>query len=222
MTARKLSDEFIEALQALFEWLETEQVPGTAIGGIAVSLIAQPRMTQDIDAVVWLEESCWETFIESGRKYWITARINDAFEFAKQSRVLLLKHEPSGISIDISLGGLEFEREMIERAVRLKLGGMTIKVPTPEDLVITKAIAQRPKDLADIDAIVSTVPDLDTERIRSWVGKFAGALEMPEIVDYVEKVLRQYSAHENLIQNSSQTAKKGSQTPKKARRKKKS
>lgn len=38
---------------------------------------------------------------------------------------------------------------------------------TPEDLVITKAVAQRPKDLADIDAIISAVPNLDSDRVRS-------------------------------------------------------
>src|SRR5262245_39958709 len=171
MTAHNLSDEFIVTLQALFEWLESERVPGTAIGGVAVSLIAQPRVTQDIDIVIWLEERRWKTFILSGRKYGIIPRISDAFDFAKQSRVLLLKHETSDISIDVSLGGLEFEREMIERAISLDLGGLRMKVPTPEDLLITKAVAQRPKDLADIDAIVAAVPNLDIVRVRDWVRK---------------------------------------------------
>ena len=193
MTAHNLTDEFIVTLQSLFEWLETEHVPGTTIGGVAVSLIAQPRVTQDIDIVIWLEERRWKNFILSGRKYGIIPRISDAFDFARQSRVLLLKHEASGISIDVSLGGLEFEREMIERAIRLDLGGLTIKVPTPEDLLITKAVAQRPKDMADIDAIVLAAPNLDIVRVRDWIRKFAEALDMPEMVDNVEKVLRYHS-----------------------------
>ncbi|MCI0390253.1 MAG: nucleotidyltransferase [Acidobacteria bacterium] len=213
MAADKLSDEFILALQALFEWLEAEQVPGASIGGVAVSLIAQPRVTQDIDVLVWLEESRWETFIQSGRKYGIVPRINDALDFARQSRVLLLNHEPSSISIDVSLGALEFERELIERAVTLELGGLTMKVPTPEDLVITKAVAQRPKDLADIDAIASAVPDLDADRVRRWVRQFAEVLEMPGIADNIENVLRQHSA---LVNPPPRTK----QTQKKARRKK--
>src|SRR5215475_14868931 len=37
--------------QAEFEWLETEEVPGTAIGGIAVSLIAQPEMADRVEKI---------------------------------------------------------------------------------------------------------------------------------------------------------------------------
>ena len=56
MADQNLSDEFFIALQSLFDWFETEGVPGTSIGGVAVSFLAQPRITQDIDAVIWLEE----------------------------------------------------------------------------------------------------------------------------------------------------------------------
>lgn len=210
MTEQTLSDEFIQTLQSLFDWFGAEGVPGTSIGGVAVSLLAQPRVTQDIDA---LAEDRWESFLESGKKFGIVPRISDALDFARRTRVLLLKNERPGINIDISMGGLEFEREMIERAVTLRLGQLTLKVPTPEDLVITKAVAQRPKDLADIDAIVSTTPTLDTERVRYWVKQFADALEMPEIADNVEKVLRHYLAPPK------QPARK-KPTPKKTRRKK--
>ncbi|MFN0084267.1 MAG: nucleotidyl transferase AbiEii/AbiGii toxin family protein [Blastocatellia bacterium] len=190
----KLPDPFIEALRSLFEWLDAERTPGTSIGGVAVSLIAQPRATQDIDAVIWLEERAWESFLETGKAHGIIQRISDALDFARKSRVLLLKHETSGISIDLSLGGLEFEREMIERSKKLIVGGLAIRVPTPEDLVITKAVAQRPKDLADIDAILSVTPDLDTTRVLYWVQQFADALEMPEIADNLEKILHYHSA----------------------------
>ncbi|MEP7273110.1 MAG: nucleotidyl transferase AbiEii/AbiGii toxin family protein [Acidobacteriota bacterium] len=197
MAARKLSEDFILALQSVFGWLSAEGVPGSCIGGVAVSLIAQPRTTQDIDLVIWLDEKRWESFVETGERHDITPRITDAVDFARQVRVLLLRHDSTGINLDISLGALEFERELIERAVTLKMGDLTITVPTPEDLIITKAVAQRPKDLADIDAIVSVTPHLDTQRIRHWVGQFAETLEMPEIVDSVEKVLRYYSTAGN-------------------------
>jgi|SRR5215813_10635736 len=94
----KLPDQFIETLQALFDWLEAEGVPGTCIGGVAVSLLAQPRATQDIDAVIWLEEQHWKSFLDSGEKYAIVPRISDALDFVRKTRVLLLKHQSSGIS----------------------------------------------------------------------------------------------------------------------------
>lgn len=193
MNDRKLPELFPEALRSLFEWLDAEGTPSATIGGVAVSLLAQPRMTQDIDVVIWLEEPAWESFLESGKKHGIIQRISDALEFARKSRVFLLKHEPSGINIDLSLGGLEFEREMIEKSTKLLVGGLSIRVPTPEDLIITKAVAQRPKDLADIDAILAAAPDLDLARIRYWVQQFADALEMPDIAASLEMKLRHHS-----------------------------
>jgi 3-oxoacyl-[acyl-carrier-protein] synthase III len=56
--------------------------------------------------------------------------------------------------------------------------------------VITKAVAQRPQGLADIDAIVRTTATLDHERIRHWVRQFAEVLEMPEIAASVEARLQ--------------------------------
>jgi len=76
---------------------------------------------------------------------------------------------------------LPFESELIDRSEIVRIGGLAVRLPTPEDLIIMKAIAQRPKDLEDIRAISASHPDLDTERIRSWVEQFREALEQPDL-----------------------------------------
>lgn len=189
---RNWAEGFLAALQALTDWLDAEQVPHTVIGAVAVSLIAQPRTTHDIDVVVWLEANRWEAFLQAGAQHGVAPRITDALGFAVRARVFLLRHETSGVSIDISCGALEFEREMIQRASIVRIGELTLKVPTPEDLIITKAVAQRPKDIADIESILSVQQNLDLERIRYWIGEFASALEMPEMQETVERLLRQH------------------------------
>ena len=60
-------------------------------------------------------------------------------------------------------------------------GGVVARVPTPEDLVIMKAVARRYKDFDDICAIVKKYPKLDRTRIQKKVREFAEALDMPEI-----------------------------------------
>ena len=190
MPDRTLPAAFIATLEALTDWLDAEQVPYTIIGGVAVSLIAQPRATHDVDTAIWLGEEQWESFFHAGEDRGFHSRLTDALEFAVRARVLLLRHQRSGISIDLSLCALPFEREMIERAVTLEIGGLKLKVPTPEDLIITKAVAQRPKDIADIEAIVNVHQNLDFPYIRHWVREFADALEMPELLEHLEKILR--------------------------------
>ena len=62
---------------------------------------------------------------------------------------------------------------------------MRIHLPTPEDLIIMKAVAHRPKDWLDIQGIIQSHPDLDRRRIREWVTQFAELLEMPELWDAI-------------------------------------
>jgi hypothetical protein len=111
-------------------------------------------------------------------------------EFAKKSRVLLLRHSASGASIDIILGVLPFEEEVVERSRVYDAGILSLRLPTPEDLIIMKAIAQRPKDLIDIQTIIDSHPDLDVSRIEQWVKSFAAAREMPDLWTDIEKMFK--------------------------------
>jgi predicted nucleotidyltransferase len=62
---------------------------------------------------------------------------------------------------------------MIDRAQTVDIGSLRARVATPEDLIITKAVASRPKDLADIELILEVHSDLNLERVRHWVHEFA-------------------------------------------------
>lgn len=188
-SAIKLPSPLLESLRDLVIWLDAEKIQQVVIGGVAVALIAQPRMTEDIDAVISLDTDLLESFLLTASSYGFAPRINDAADFARRRRVILLQHQPTGVNVDLSCGILPFEEEMILRARSLTIGSLKIKVATPEDLVVTKAIAHRPKDIADIEAILNIEQNLDLERIRFWVSQFAEALEMPELMEDLEKLL---------------------------------
>ncbi len=190
--ARKteIPSEFVLALQDLLRWLEATQTPYVTIGGVGVSLVAGARATKDIDALLWLDTDGVESFLQTGATYGFLPRISDAAEFARARRVLLLQHQPTGVTVDLSCGTLPFENEAIARARTLTIGSLKLKVATPEDLIIMKAIAHRPRDIADIEAILNIESNLDLDRIRHWVSQFANTLEMPELLEDLEKILR--------------------------------
>jgi predicted nucleotidyltransferase len=170
----------IEAVQRLLARFDDR---GIIIGGIAVGFLGKPRLTEDVDALFLLSVSDIPKFLETARLVNIQPRIPNAEDFARKYRVLLLQHSPTQTNIDISLGILPFEIEMVERGIVRSIKSLSIRLPTPEDLIIMKAIAHRPKDLEDIRTIIAKNPNLDTDRIKQWVRSFGDILEAPNLWD---------------------------------------
>lgn len=101
-------DRLIRPLAALMGWFEHSRIRAAIIGGVAVSLRAKPRLAEAIYAVVLerIPSLCWKAL----------RRVADAIEFALRTRVLLLRHAPTGIDVDVSLGALPFEEEVVDRS----------------------------------------------------------------------------------------------------------
>jgi len=154
---------------------------GMIIGGIAASLLGRPRLTADVDAVMLLSLEDLPELISAAEKVGLDPRLEDAEEFARRHRVLLLHHSASGINVDISLGMLPFEEEAVDRSTVHMIGDLSLRLPTPEDLIIFKAVAHRPQVLLDIQALIEVNPDLDRAWIERWLRQFARALDMPEL-----------------------------------------
>lgn len=179
-----------DALRAVSRWILEESIPGVIVGGVAASLLGRPRLTRDVDAVILYDEAGWDRLLESAARYQLMPRSQDPRGFATRTRMLLLIHTPTNVTVDISLGGLSFEREMIERRLVLEVEGMKIPVTTPEDLLIMKALARRPNDLVDIETVLDANPEADLDRVRRWLREFASALDMPDIHEGFEQLLR--------------------------------
>lgn len=189
MIEKAISDKMAQALADLCFWLNSQHIPYTLIGGVAISLVAQPRATQDIDALIWLEEEKWRDMINKSAAFNFKGRIADVEEFARTTRVLLMRHVTSGISIDLSCGALSFELQAIERSRKVEIAQIVLNVSSPEDLIIMKAVARRARDIADIESIISTHPDLDNDYIFYWAKEFAAALDQPDIFTQLKKLL---------------------------------
>ncbi|MFN8489042.1 MAG: nucleotidyl transferase AbiEii/AbiGii toxin family protein [Caldilineaceae bacterium] len=182
--------EFESPLAALQRLLRQFANQGVIIGGVAVSLLAEPRYTADADAVILLNAEDLPHLLAVAKLEGFTPRIENAEQFARRNRVLLLQHTESAVNVDISLGVLPFEVEMVERATLYQAGSLELPLPTPEDLIVMKAVAHRPKDMLDIQALIARYPKLDRKRIQFWIEQFAEALETPELWTDVARLLR--------------------------------
>ena len=112
-------------------------------------------------------------------------RIPDAREFALQNRVLLLKSQDN-IGIDIALGALPFEEQCVARSRKIEmLPGVSLRLCTPEDLIVLKSFASRVRDWEDVRGILvrQGAENLDWKYILKELEVLAELKQEPEIVE---------------------------------------
>lgn len=185
------------------------------VGGIAASILGRPRATRDIDALAVARDDQWTQLLGSSEAHGIVPRIENPLEFARRTRVLLLRHTESGIDVDIILGGLPFEAEAVSRATAHDLSGVRVRLPQVEDLLIMKAIAHRPQDLRDIEGLLDVFPTANVESVRRWLREFAAAAELPDLPEEFEKLLAQRKPRSPSASDTAKSAGKSAHRKKK-------
>jgi hypothetical protein len=177
------------AAVAVFRVFESLGERACLIGGLAVQRWGQPRATQDVDVTVLVPFGGEGPLVDRLLAHF-RPRDADARAFALSRRVLLVS-APNHVNVDISLAGLPFEAEVLDRATRWRVvDGVALVTCSAEDLVIYKLIAARPQDLADVDSVVRRQgARLDIERIRRWGREFAELKEEPDLLAPFEAAL---------------------------------
>ncbi len=188
MSAGRLSP-LMAALGAVQQLLERYDDRGLVVGGVAASLLGSARYTGDVNVMLILSTTRLGELLAETGQLGFAPRIQDAEDFARRHRVLLLRHIESGTAVDLILGMLPFEVEAVARGVKSGVGAVQVRLPTPEDLIIMKAVAGRDKDMADIAAVAEKFQQLDRHRIERWVRLFADALELPDLWSRVAALL---------------------------------
>lgn len=158
------------------------------IGGLALQRWGEPRETIDVDVTLLTGFGNEETFIRTILS-WYEPRVPDAISFALLNRVVLVQ-APSGVGIDIALGGLPFEELAVERATPYEfMPGVFLRTASAEDLIVMKAFAARPKDWVDVEAIIiRQAKNLDWPYIRGQLGPLVELKGEPEIMSRLESL----------------------------------
>jgi Nucleotidyl transferase AbiEii toxin, Type IV TA system len=151
------------------------------VGGVAVSLVSTPRFTADVDAVLLDIDDRLEWLIDELKNAGYESRASDPIAFARRTRVLTMR-DKNGVGIDLMLGLLPFDIDLVSRAVTATLSDLsTVPVASPTHLVVIKAIAWRPRDVEDIRQLVSVNPGVDWSSAVSTFAEYAELLEVPVV-----------------------------------------
>lgn len=183
------SQRLEKALADLASALNATGVPWMVIGGIAVIARGVRRMTTDIDATVRGDQADIGSLVRALAKKRIVPRIDNAERFASESLVLLLRHAPTGVEFDVSMAWTDFEHAAIAASSVAAFGVVKAPMARPEDLIVFKAIAGRPKDIEDAAALLVLYPKLDRNWLRGRVSQLAALADEPELATGLETAI---------------------------------
>jgi hypothetical protein len=156
-------------------------------GAQAVIVWGRPRLTADVDVTVALAPAEVERILPPLEAASFDPRPEHPSDFVLKTRILPLIHQPTGIPVDLVFAGPGLEMEFLENAREIDISGLEIPVISPEDLVIAKVLAGRPKDMEDAESVVAEQADaLDLGRIRHWLGRLEEALDRRDLLPEVE------------------------------------
>jgi hypothetical protein len=155
-------------------------------GAQAAILYGAARFTEDFDVTVEIGTTETSTLVAALENQGFTPRVRDA-GFIEQTRVIPFLHESTKTPVDVVLAGPGIEEVFFDGIRLIEIEGETIPVASPEDLVVMKVLAGRPKDLEDVVAILAAQENFDASRTRQLLELLEQALDQSDLLPTFER-----------------------------------
>jgi hypothetical protein len=148
-------------------------------GAQAVSFHGFPRTTADLDLTIELGERSIQTVIAALVKAGFTPRFTDP-GIITSTRVIPVVHATSKYPLDLVLAGQGLEEQFLDEVIIHKLGRTSIPVLSIENLIVTKLLAARPKDLEDIRELIA-IREVDHAKVEALLATLEDALDQNDL-----------------------------------------
>jgi hypothetical protein len=170
------------ALANLSAWLTEHEIGHMVIGGFAATIWGEPRFTRDLNVTVSVPSESLRPTIELMISAF-PSLASDPLKFVTETRVLPIM--VGSVPVYLVFAALPYEEEAIGRARLIKLTSGTLPICAPEDLILHKIAAQRPKDYEDIEGVFRyRHAELDYGYLDPRVEELADALSDRNMLDW--------------------------------------
>lgn len=140
-------------LKQLLSEFNRNNVKYVVIGGYAVFIHAQPRMTKDLDVFI---ESSSENAIATYKALAEFGAPLAGFtleDFSDGRTVSRFGNPPICFEVIQRIDGLDFQTAYANSQIVMTDGDLPVRYISPDDLIATKLAAGRDQDLADVTAV---------------------------------------------------------------------
>jgi len=183
---------FQNLLKKIARSLEKTSIPYMVIGGQAVLLYGEPRLTKDIDITLGIGISELDRVMKVVAGLKLNILVDKVDDFVKKTMVLPVIDKKYGIRVDFIFSFSPYGKEAIKRAQDVKLGKTTVRFASLEDVIIHKVISGRARDIEDIKAVLLKNPNYDIQYIVRWLKAFDRSLNenFLEVFKKIEKDIK--------------------------------
>jgi hypothetical protein len=166
----------VDSLVRLQQQLEQAGLPSIVIGGLAVGVWGEPRLTRDVDMKILAVRDDRSLVLE--HLSYLTPLNADPDEALRRNGIAFFQDE-DGVRIDVMLADNQFDETAIGRARLIEIvPGRQARVCSAEDLIIYKMLSLRAKDQVDIETIIRRQSEtLNDTYVLDWLRQFELALD---------------------------------------------
>lgn len=177
---------FQKLLEQIARGLQKLSLEYMVIGGQALLVYGEPRLTKDIDVTLGVGVDRLPDLLTLVRDFKWKILSESPEKFVRETWVLPCLDPESGIRIDFIFSFSEYEKQALKRIRRVRVGQAEVCFASPEDLVIHKIIAGRPRDLEDVKAVLFKNSALDMSYVHRWLEQFEKSLSQPFLKRFEE------------------------------------
>jgi hypothetical protein len=183
--------EFIPVNPGITQRLRDEEILSIVIGGLAVAAWGEPRLTRGVDLKVLLSRQDANRLLDILSSEYVS--LTSQPKIMLKRRGLLFVQDSAGTRLDIMLADTPYDILAIERGRDVEVQpGVTIRVCSPEDLIIYKIISTQLRDHEDVQGVVRRQGDaLDDDYVLGWLNQFEEALADSAFIDEYKRLRRE-------------------------------
>lgn len=179
---------FEEILSRIATSLKNHAIPYMIIGGQAVLLYGEPRLTRDIDITLGVNIDYLDKILTVVRELSLKPVPEDIKLFVQQTMVLPALDETTRIRVDFIFSFTPYETGAIKRARKIEIMEQKVCFASPEDVIIHKIFAGRPRDIEDVRSIILKNPQIDTQYIKGWLKEFDASSDKKDFLKTFEEI----------------------------------
>jgi hypothetical protein len=170
--------ELKKLIEKIAKEFEKHKIDYMIIGGQAVLIYGEPRLTKDIDITIGANIDKYWDILNIVQNLNLKILPKEPYKFVKDTMVLPLLDEKTGFRIDLIFSSTEYEKEALKRVNKIKIGDTYVNYVSVEDLIIYKIISGRERDIEDLKVILIKNKKIDEKYILKWLKEFEKILNI--------------------------------------------